>query len=406
MPRIASGNFCDDQRLLTRIKNRQWRFAWIFRMSGLMMGAVSIVLGGFTFVGAKDVRLDEEQQCWVADADIIGDGVRAGTWSQAAILFLSTLLGSFHHSHTAIKELGSGLLGMHVSLALAFLGPLVQGELSPVDAILGSMILDVQNSALSMQLMEKETLAARWQVGAVMVAQLLGLVTIGIIMHSFTQETLAVDSCKCFSAFWWSWFSNCPTGHPNQVFPFWIYYSLRYLSTAHSWFLSMSKTASYDKALRWEDDNLSRLCRSCRDRNHNDDPTSCECDTCTGSPSACKNCGRLACCSERKMRCEPCPDCKQCESCNHMSFEFEAAYMKLGFRMHSELPTTVSQPYLEHGAFACLSLVAAERTITMQSVRLTSPVYSIGQITPIVIAGLTILRVVWVTSMELHKKNR
>ncbi|KAJ3469974.1 hypothetical protein MRS44_000073 [Fusarium solani] len=331
MPRIASGNFCDDQRLLTRIKNRQWRFAWIFRMSGLMMGAVSIVLGGFTFVGAKDVRLDEEQQCWVADADIIGDGVRAGTWSQAAILFLSTLLGSFHHSHTAIKELGSGLLGMHVSLALAFLGPLVQGELSPVDAILGSMILDVQNSALSMQLMEKETLAARWQVGAVMVAQLLGLVTIGIIMHSFTQETLAVDSCKCFSAFWWSWFSNCPTGHPNQVFPFWIYYSLRYLSTAHSWFLSMSKTASYDKAL----------------------------------------------------------------SCNHMSFEFEAAYMKLGFRMHSELPTTVSQPYLEHGAFACLSLVAAERTITMQSVRLTSPVYSIGQITPIVIAGLTILRVVW-----------
>lgn len=204
--------FVTDQRLLTRMKNRQWRFAWIFRMSGLIMGAVSIVLGGFTFVGAKDVRLDEEHQCWVADADIIGDGVRAGTWPQAAILFLSTLLGSFHHSHTAIKELGSGLLGMHVSLALSFLGPLVQGELSPVDAILGSMILDVQNSALSMQLMEKETLAARWQVGAVMVAQLLGLVTIGIIMHSFTQETLAVDSCKCFSAFWWS-------GHDSAIAP-------------------------------------------------------------------------------------------------------------------------------------------------------------------------------------------
>ncbi|RSM04645.1 hypothetical protein CDV31_009969 [Fusarium ambrosium] len=184
----------DDQHVLARIKERQWRFAWIFRMSGLMMGAVSIVLGGFTFVGAKGVRLDEEDQCWVADADIIGDGVRAGTWSQAAILFLSTFLGSFHHSHTAIKELGSGLLGMHVALALAFLGPLVQGELSPVDAILGSMILDVQNSALSMQLMEKETLAARWQVGAVMVAQLLGLITIGIIMHSFNQDNLSVDS--------------------------------------------------------------------------------------------------------------------------------------------------------------------------------------------------------------------
>lgn len=74
--------------------------------------------------------------------------------------------------------------------------------------------------------------------------------------------------------------------------------------------------------------------------------------------------------------------------------------------MHSELPTTVDQQYLEHGAFACLSLVAAERTITIQSVRLTSPVYSIGQIIPIVIAGLTILCVVWVTSMELHKHNR
>ncbi|KAK7417433.1 hypothetical protein QQX98_004552 [Neonectria punicea] len=213
-------NFIPDQSLLNDVKNRQWRFAWIFRMSGLFMGAVSIVLGGFTFVGAQGVRLDEEHQCWVADADIIGDGVRAGTWSQGAILFLSTFLGSFHHSHTAIKELGSGLLGMHVSLALAFLGPLVQSELSPVDAVLGSMVLDVQNSALSMQLMEKETLAARWQVGVVMIAQLLGLVTIGIIMHNFTQDKLAVDSCKCFSAFWWTWFSNCPTGHSGRVFPF------------------------------------------------------------------------------------------------------------------------------------------------------------------------------------------
>lgn len=300
--------FVSKQRLLNGIKNRQWRFAWIFRMSGLLMGAVSVVLGGFTFVGAKGVRLNEEHQCWVADADIIGDGVRAGTWSQGAILFLSTFLGSFHHSHTAIKELGSGLLGMHVSLALAFFGPLVQSELSPVDAILGSMVLDVQNSALSMQLMEKETLAARWQVGAVMVAQLLGLVTIGIIMHSFTQDKLAVDSCKCFSAFWWSWFSNCPTGYSSQVFPFWIYYSLRCLSTAHSWLLSLSKTASYDDALKWEDDNLSRLCQSCRNRNRSDDLASpCKCKACTESSSACDNCGRLACCLERKMRCETLP---------------------------------------------------------------------------------------------------
>ncbi|KAJ4214639.1 hypothetical protein NW759_010193 [Fusarium solani] len=277
-----------DRPFLQDISNSQTNFVRILQASGFMMGAISILLGGVTFVGARGVRLNEDHQCWVADADIIGDGVRAGTWSQGAMLFLATFLGSFHHSHTAVKELGSGLIGMHVSLALAFIGPLATGELSPVDGILGSMVLDVQNSALSMQLMEKETLAARWQVGAVMAAQLLGLVTIGILVHSFSQDNLAVDGCRCFSVFWWSWFK----------------------------------------------------------------------------------------------------------------------YANLGSKMHSELPTTVSQLYLEYGGFGWLSMAAAERTIATQSIRLTSPVYSIGQITPIVIAGLTILRVVWVTSMELYKQNR
>ena len=136
-----------------KIQESRKSSVWTLHMFSFMMAAIALILGGFTFIGINGVLLDDNQKCWVADADIVGDGVRAGTWSQSGILFLTAFMGSAHHSHTAVKELGSGLVIMHVSLAFAFLGPLTQYKLSLVDAVLGSMILDVQNSALSIQLL-------------------------------------------------------------------------------------------------------------------------------------------------------------------------------------------------------------------------------------------------------------
>jgi hypothetical protein len=78
--------------------------------------------------------------------------------------FVIAVQGCFHEAPTAGKEVGAGLLVTHISLAIALIVPLIRGNLSMVDAVLGSMILDGQNTALSIQLSTKETLAARWQV--------------------------------------------------------------------------------------------------------------------------------------------------------------------------------------------------------------------------------------------------
>ncbi|KAM5362616.1 hypothetical protein ACJZ2D_012445 [Fusarium nematophilum] len=328
-----------------------------------------LVCRGLAFNGINGDAPGDDQQCRVADADIFGNGVRSGTWLQTGFLFLFTLVGSFHNKHTAVKELGSGLVIMHVSLSFAFVGPLLHKELSP--------------------LLEKETLAARWQVGTVVLAQLLGLITIGVLVSSFSRDALISDRCRCFSVFWWSRFGNCSDGLPIEVLPFWIYYGLRWLSTARSWCFSLTRTKFFDKALKLESrpDPSSREPRA-------DELT---CEACERPiPRRLKQ-------DETLPVCAPCPRCKRCVVCDTRKAGQELGALE--YRSYSEMPTTVGQLYLEYGAFGCLSLVAAESTIAMHSIRLTSPVYSIGQITAIVVAGSTTIRVIWLTSKTLYSEG-
>ncbi|KAL7620732.1 hypothetical protein AAE478_009730 [Parahypoxylon ruwenzoriense] len=396
----------------------------LLRWSGYVSAFLALILGCVSFVGLGSKGPDEPGQCESADADIVGDGVRAAAWMQVGILFLITFTGVWHFRETAVKEIGGGLIITHVSLAIALLVPLARKELSPIDAILGSLILDAQGSSLSIQLVTKETLAARWQVGITLLAQLLGLIIEGILVGSFTTDLLPSRACNCFSVFWWAWFSNCPTDSPpNDIRPYWIYFGYRFINIAHGSYFAITRAETFHEAERWD---LQNPCnpsdvRNCR-----------TCDKC----SYCKTCKRRTKCHEPRSNSpghnEPhqdsqsCPNCsgctrcgyafggikstssKNCESCNictECGHNIDASNSILLFDSRfSESMVTVSITFLENSVLALLSMISAEVTMSVNLVQKTSPLYSVGQVTALTIAGGTALRALWYFLFMFYKR--
>ncbi|KAF4872517.1 hypothetical protein CGCSCA1_v008242 [Colletotrichum siamense] len=168
------------------------------------------------------------------DDDIGGPGIRAAAWAQLGVLLFLALVGIFHTKTTGIKEFGASLTITHLSLVIALLFELQ--DLKATDAILGSMILDSQNSALSIPLVTKATLAARWQVWTIVPCQAFGLAVLGVLVHKFHQNHFKLEpSCKCVSVVWWGRLQvgtekHCTSGSEQTVF--WLYYACRVLSVA------------------------------------------------------------------------------------------------------------------------------------------------------------------------------
>jgi hypothetical protein len=139
--------------------------------------------------------------CTTASADIAGNGVRLAAWIQIVVLALIAGVGVFSPNHNAIQEVGAGLLVTHIGLAVALLRPALHQKLSPIDSIFGTTVLDAQNSALSIQLVAKQTLVSRWQTTMVTVGQLASLAVIGVPIDNFTKNGLATEECKCVTVF-------------------------------------------------------------------------------------------------------------------------------------------------------------------------------------------------------------
>lgn len=117
------------------------------------------------------------------DPDIAGLGTRWAAWIQIGALSIVYFLGLAIREPIGAKELGGGLLLTHVALAISIVFQLSKGSLSSVNGIIAVLILDSQNSALSIQFSTKDTLAARWQVFCVIVGKGFGLITIGVVFN-------------------------------------------------------------------------------------------------------------------------------------------------------------------------------------------------------------------------------
>lgn len=119
--------------------------------------------------------------------------------------------------------------------------------LTLVDAAVGSMILDAQNIALSIQLVAKDTLAARWQVGMVFLSQIFGLAVLPPLATKIFDGSLAQDECQCLTVFWWAWLSNCsPSSKERAVF--WLYFALRCVGFVHTSFHAIFNTRKMHEA--------------------------------------------------------------------------------------------------------------------------------------------------------------
>ena len=399
-------------------------------------GAMGIVI---TFFGVLNISNNPytmrtlDIRCTTADADIVGDGVRVATWTQIVILVLIAFFGLLNPAHTAIQEVGAGLLVTHIALAIALLISAYAHQLSPVDSILGIMILDAQNSALSIQLVTKQTLASRWQTYTVIVGQAAGLATIGKLVDNFTRNGLATDECSCVSAFWWGWISNCDEGHHDDHQAIWTYYALRAITVVHSSTIASLKSFSFDNAKRQEEIYPCAECEKCT-KGSTDCCKCVVCDECNGCRNCnakwCAPCGQNDCAScmtnlppdeaeegpdveqdsvmnvQQLRQCFPCGtnDCKsckdwrlhsRCKNCPGIK-DFREGFGWYGGLKYSQIAATTSISYIEAGLYSLFSLCAAEGLMSAYDIRPSSFFKAVGQMTNIVIAVATAIRALWV----------
>jgi hypothetical protein len=322
---------------------------WISPVGIAMLGTVLVPI---TFANPNTQIENTGSQCTTGiDADVAGMGVRIAVWVQVGVLILITPMGNFHLKATGAKEIGAGLVLTHVSLAIALLVQLRRGTLSPPDAAAGAMILDAQNMALSIQLAAKETLAARWQVGIVVLAQVFGLSIVPVLVSNLFAGSFATDECGCLTVFWWAWLSNClPSSRERVVF--WVYYASRCVGFCQAAFHAIYNTETFHEA---------------EPKGKEDDDDEQE------------KGGLLVGITYPYIA-------------DGQSGAGPGSY---GVARYGEYPATVSFMYGWYGMYALTSLAAAEVAMRDLNLQPTSAIDSVGQIIALVIAGATTLRAVW-----------
>ncbi|KAF2035729.1 hypothetical protein EK21DRAFT_106577 [Setomelanomma holmii] len=192
----------------------------------VLFASIGVILACVTFSGQPHANVALNQCNHNFDANVSGDGVRSSIWTQACVLILISVIGIFHNNDTGIKEVKGGLILTHASLAIALMVQMIRESLRSVDAAMGSVILDAQNTALQIPLAAKESLAARWQVLILIPTEILGLVLIPILVVRLTNGEFASGDCKCLYVCWWTWLSDCSAFHSRELSAFWTYYTL------------------------------------------------------------------------------------------------------------------------------------------------------------------------------------
>lgn len=194
----------------------------------------------------------------MVDGDIGGEGIRIAMWSQIVTLITITALGIFQCNALGAKEIGAGLAIAHISLAISMMVQMKRKTLTSADAIVGAMLLDAQGSALSLQLVAKQVLAARWQVWIIVGCQAVRIALLPVIVVKFLTgdfiEGGGNPSCFCIEAFWRGWVGDCVgTTNRLEATTLWMYIACRILNFIQSTFLATTSTAQFHRAEKYKD---------------------------------------------------------------------------------------------------------------------------------------------------------
>lgn len=371
---------------------QKWLVLFQYLIAPVSIGIFGLIFIPMIFKVKKGAGKDVFANCRAeVDADIGGYGIRIAVWAQGLVIFFIALVGTFHSKITGAKEIGAGLIITHFSLAVALMVQLIQLEgkddqrhsiLTSASAILGAMILDSQNSALSILLVTKETLASRWQVGIVIFCQAMSLVLIPILVKGFLHDLktpLAGDDggCNSIQVFWWGRLRSFPYDQETRIWSwgsetsaFWIYYTFRCILYAQSSFHALMNTQIFHKAQKYDAFSLKGITH----------------------PSLGK--GEVGA-SRKSWR----------------------SRLRAWLGAHSQdveyipYPTTVSLMYIVYGLFMVAAMAAAEITIGgdsehaifKQEKEEDGQALSTGQIIAIVIAAVTIARGLWLFFMLFIK---
>ncbi|KAG7039883.1 hypothetical protein JMJ78_0011543 [Colletotrichum scovillei] len=320
------------------------------------------------------------------DADVGGYGIRIAIWAQEFVIFFIALAGTFHSKVTGAKEIGAGLIITHFSLAIAVLVQLIQVKekdqerrsiLTSASAILGAMILDSQNMALSIILINKQTLASRWQVGIVIFCQAMSMVLIPILVRGFLgtlsdTHLTPDDKCKSIQVFWWGklrnfFYNEDPSidSKRNEPSVFWLYYTFRCVVYIQSSFHGLMNTQIFHKAEKNPTGTLKGITHPSLGEDYNE-------------------------VSGRSWR-------------GRLRAWLGAHSQDMRYALY---PTTVSLMYIVYGLFMVAAMAAAEISIGDEKgvFKLEGGrALSVGQIVAIVVAAITIARGLWLFFMLFIK---
>uniref|UniRef100_A0A8H7N8C0 Uncharacterized protein n=1 Tax=Bionectria ochroleuca TaxID=29856 RepID=A0A8H7N8C0_BIOOC len=190
-------------------------------------------------------------QVTTVDADIAGTGIRFATWAQIELMAALVLLGHFHVRCLGVKQLGAGLAITHLGLAVALAAQMIKGKLTSAEAIVGAMLLEGQGSALSIQLVAKDVLAARWQVWTSILCQTIGSAVLIICVTKFRAgDFVGHDgNCFCIKVFWWGWLTDCPkTTEAGEAAVFWVCLACRMVGSIKSALFAAWHTDQFHRA--------------------------------------------------------------------------------------------------------------------------------------------------------------
>lgn len=365
-----------------------------------VLGAILVALS-FSHPDTSSDRASHNECDVGVDADIAGVGVRAAVWAQIGILVLVSALGSFHVDATGVKEVGAGLILTHISLSIALLVKMSQVTLSPADAIIGAMVLDAQNLALMIQLGAKETLAARWQVGIVVLTQVLGLSVVTLLVSHFAQGTYASDACPCLTVFWWAQISSCrrPLTRESELEIFWCYCLCRWIGLLQSSFHAVYNTHGFHL-----------IEKAARGGHSSPDETGAAGQLYGGLQMVPTQSRAVA-----RIRRRAWQEFRFILSHFNPLIITAAVFMRLGRSWprkpeygnipYNGFPSTITLMYGFYGLLAVTSLSAAELTITNYKIPPTSQIDSVGQIIGLVIAGATVARSTWLLLKLFHDQS-